>query len=135
MARRLGSAGFAGGLCLAASAARAADATWNGATTDWNTANNWAPNAVPTGTATFSNTGSTTVDNASGNVTIGAISFTASPNAQAYTINIDNTFTINGAGITDSSTNTQIFNVNATLNFSNSATAGSASITTNSGGS
>jgi outer membrane autotransporter protein len=131
-ARCFGFAAFAAGLGMAAAQAQ----TWNGATTDWNTATNWTPNTVPSVTATFSNTGSTTVDNASGNVTIGAISFTAVPNAQAYTINIDNTFTINGAGVTNSSTNTQIFNVNsATLSFNNSATAGSASITTNNGGS
>jgi len=127
-ARRLGFAAFAAGLCLAASAALAQDATWNGATTDWNTATNWTPNTVPGGTAIFSSTGSTTVDNASGNVTIGAISFTAAPPAQAYTINIDNTFTINGAGVTNSSANTQVFNVDPLSNavpliFQNSATA------------
>jgi hypothetical protein len=97
--------------CLGAGAAHAQNAAWNGATTDWNTATNWTPNTVPTGTATFTNTGSATVDNASGNVTIGAVSFSAVPNAQAFTVNIDNTFIINGAGVTNNSTNTQIFNV------------------------
>ena len=108
--------------------AHAQDATWNGASTDWTDPNNWNPNTVPTGTATFTNTGSATVDNANGFVTIGATSFTSVPNAQAYTFNIDNTFIINGAGVTNSSTNTQTFNVDPLGNavpliFQNSATA------------
>jgi uncharacterized protein with beta-barrel porin domain len=86
------------------------------------------PNTVPSGTATFTNTGSATVDNASDNVTIGAISFSAAPNAQGFTVNIDSAFIINGAGVTNSSTNTQIFNVDPHSNavpliFQNSATA------------
>jgi hypothetical protein len=54
-ARRFGLAAFAAALCLAASTVQVQ--TWNGSTTDWNTATNWTPNTVPTGTATFCNTG------------------------------------------------------------------------------
>ncbi len=95
--------------CLTGGAAYAQNATWNGSTTDWNTPTNWTPNTVPTGTATFAATGSTSVDNASGIVSIGAIDFNAV--AQAYTINIDNPFLINGTGVANNSANTQTFNV------------------------
>jgi uncharacterized protein with beta-barrel porin domain len=128
LARCAGLAAIAAGLCLAASAAHA-QSTWIGGTTDWNTATNWSPNTVPpaTGTAVFSSTGSTFVDNNSGFVSVGAIQFTAVPNAQAYTIQVDNTFVIGGAGVTNSSTNTQTFSIPsagaATLDFTNSATA------------
>ncbi len=122
---------MAAGLGLAASAAHGQDATWNGSTTDWTDPNNWTPNTVPAGTATFSSTGSATVDNTNGVVSIGAIQFTTAPNAQAYTINVESTFIINGSGVTNGSTNTQTFNINTTnaptLLFQNSATANNGS--------
>src|ERR1700738_2512822 len=42
-------------VCLGAVAVHAQDATWlaNPGSGDWNTVFNWAPNTVPTGTATF----------------------------------------------------------------------------------
>jgi hypothetical protein len=100
---------------LGAAGAHAQDATWVGGNggdpSEWVENNNWTPAAVPSGTATFTNTGVATVANDNGIVTIGTIQF--SSNAQAYTINADNPFIINGTGIVNSSTNTQTFNVSS----------------------
>ena len=83
-------------------AAHAVDATWVGGNAgdpnEWVENNNWTPATVPTGIATFTNTGVTTVANDNGIVLIGEVLFTAAPNAQAYTININNPFIVNGAG-------------------------------------
>jgi autotransporter-associated beta strand protein len=140
----------------AASDARAFDGTWVGATPDWADPSNWTSNPdVPDGTATFSNSGSTAVDSSVFTI-IGAIQFTAAPNAQAFTItNSADFFFVNGAGIFNDSINVQTINilgdgvsflqsstasggsnvvslVNSTvLNFLNSSTAGSASLTNN----
>ncbi|HEY5063934.1 MAG TPA: autotransporter domain-containing protein [Xanthobacteraceae bacterium] len=115
------------GTGLGTLAAHAQDATWvgnnGGDPNEWVEPNNWTPATVPSGTATFTNTGVTTVANDNGIVIIGAIDFTA--NAQAYTINVDNPFIVNAAGVTNNSTNTQTFNVTSgnTLVFQNSSTA------------
>jgi autotransporter-associated beta strand protein len=124
--------------CLTGGAAYAQNATWNGSTTDWNTSTNWTPNTVPSGTATFSATGSTAVDNASGLVAIGAIAFDAT--AQAYSFTIENPFLVNGTGVANNSANTQAFEVTsgANLVFQNASTAnsgtGAVSYTADSGG-
>src|SRR4051812_19579895 len=93
-------------------AAHAVDGTWTGATsTEWTDGTNWtsAPDA-PDGTATFTNTGPATVDS-NGFVNIGAVVFTAAPDAQPYTVNTYDIFAVNGAGISNNSTNVQTFNV------------------------
>jgi autotransporter-associated beta strand protein len=120
--------------CLAGGAAYAQDATWNGSTTDWNTSTNWTPNTVPTNTATFAATGSTSVDNASGAVAIGAIVFNAV--SQAYSFTIDNPFLINGTGVANNSANTQTFTIDSTLTFENASTAnnGTGAVTYNDSG-
>jgi autotransporter-associated beta strand protein len=122
-------------------AAHATDGTWTGATGEWVDGTNWTSNPlVPDGTATFSNTGATAVVNDNGSVVIGAVLFTAAPNAQAYTITIDNPFIVNGTGITNNSTNTQNFEVTSgnVLVFQNGSTAsggtGAVRITNDSGG-
>src|SRR5262245_66347460 len=56
-------AALLGSVCLSAvailvpNAAHTQDATWNGATSDWNTPGNWTPTSVPTNKATYHNTG------------------------------------------------------------------------------
>ena len=50
--------------------AHAADATWSG-TGEWVDSTNWTPSTVPDGTATFTNTGATTVANDNGDVVAG----------------------------------------------------------------
>jgi fibronectin-binding autotransporter adhesin len=114
--------------CLAAFGtreARAVDGTWVGVTTDWADPANWTSQPdVPNGTATFSNTGSATVDSSSF-VVIGAIQFTAAPNALSFTINNNiDFFFLSGAGVFNNSTSSQTFNVFGDgFGFINSATA------------
>jgi autotransporter-associated beta strand protein len=114
-------------LAAGATAADAQNATWVGGNAgdanEWVEPNNWGPTTVPSGIAIFANTGVTTVANDAGIVVIGAINFALT--AQAYTINIDNPFIVNGAGVTNNSTNTQTFNVTGgnTLVFQNGSTA------------
>lgn len=103
-------------------AAHAVDGTWTGASsTDWADGANWTP-TVPDGTATFTNTGTTTVDS-NGLVNIDSVVFTAAPGAQAYTLNINDIFVVNGTGISNNSANPQVFNVGATMVFTNSSSA------------
>ncbi len=113
-------------ICLTGGAAYAQNATWNGSTTDWNTPTNWTPNTVPSGTATFSATGSTAVDNASGLVAIGAITFDATAQAYSFTL-INNPFLVNGTGVANNSANTQAFEVTDGTNlvFQNASSANS----------
>jgi autotransporter-associated beta strand protein len=104
--------------------AHAADGTWTGASSgEWTVGTNWNPSGVvPDGIATFSTTGPTNVT-ASGLVNIGQVIFTGTPNAPAYTITTGDIFLVNGAGIFNNSTNTQTFNVGAPMVFINSSSA------------
>src|SRR3954471_11701183 len=105
-------------------AARAVDGTWAGGSSDWTNGTNWSSNpVVPDGTATFTNTGSTAVDNNNGVVVIGTVQFTSI--AQAYSITIGKPFTVNAAGIVNNSGTTQNFEVTSGNNlvFQNSSTA------------
>src|SRR5207248_501788 len=127
------------------SATFAGSATWelNPGSGDWNTAANWTPATVPTGstdTATFA-LSNTTALSVSANATVDGITF--SPGASSFTITPSPGFILNlsGAGITNNSGTTQNF-VTAvdgpgnfgTIAFINSATAGSLSNFTNNGG-
>lgn len=108
-------------LCIGVSTARAQDATWNGATSEWTTPGNWSPASVPTGTAIFTGSGATSISNAGGAVTLGEILFNA--NAQHYQIAVDNPFTLTGAGVVNNSGAIQFFGVSSSLTFQNSASA------------
>ncbi|WP_145661541.1 autotransporter domain-containing protein [Bradyrhizobium stylosanthis] len=121
-------------------AAHAVDGTWSGASSDWTDPANWSSNpSVPDGTATFTNTGSASVDNFNGVVVIGTVQFTNT--AQVYTVTIGDAFILNGTGIINNSGNTQNF-VSASnginMVFQNSSTAsggtGAVTITNSSGG-
>lgn len=122
-------------------AAHAVDGSWTGGSSDWTDPTNWTSNpSVPDGTAIFSTTGSTAVDNNNGVVTIGTIQFAGT--SQAYTFTIGNPFIINATGIVNSDTvNTQTFEVTAGNNlvFQNNSTAsggaGAVTITNDVGGS
>ena len=130
------------GLCLAP-AARAQNATWNGVTSNFNTAGNWSPNtAVPVGTASFGGAGLPSLT-FSANANIGG--FTFNPGAQAYTFDIASVAAgpiFTGAGIVNNSSNAPAFNVgnggvvpaSSGLTFTNAATAGNAVITNTNGG-
>lgn len=116
--------------------AHAIDGTWTGASsTEWTDGTNWSSSPdVPGGTATFTNNGAPTNVDSNGQVNVGSVVFTAAPaNAPAYTITTNDFFTVNGAGVSNNSTNTQTFNVNAGMVFSNnsSANTGTGAVTYN----
>jgi autotransporter-associated beta strand protein len=127
-------------LLAAAGTSFAGSATWKAApaTGDWNTAANWTPATVPnssTDTATFATSNITGVS-LSNLIQLNAIVFNTG--ASAFTIT-DNAFqfTISGTGIMNNSAATQNFVVGVngvggfgTLDFQNSATAATATITT-----
>ena len=120
--------------------AQAQDATWVSGSGEWVDPTSWNPAAVPTGTATFANTGTTNVTNAVSGASIGEILFTAAPPAQAYAFTLANTFVLTGVGIVNNSASTQTFEVQSGVNlafFNNSsanAGAGAVTITTDAGG-
>jgi uncharacterized protein with beta-barrel porin domain len=121
--------------------AHAVDGTWVSGSGEWTDPTSWSSNpTVPDGIATFTNTGTTAVTNNGGVVAIGELLFTSAPNAQAYTVTINNPFIINATGIVNNSTNTQTFEVTSgnSLVFQNGSTAnsgtGAVSITNDNGG-
>ncbi|MET3907476.1 autotransporter-associated beta strand protein [Bradyrhizobium sp. S3.3.6] len=109
-------------------AAHALDGDWVGSSSnEWTDGTNWSSTpAVPDVTATFTNTGPNSVTT-SGLVNIGSVIFSATPNAQAYTITTGDIFVVNGTGIANNSTNTQTFSVGSTTVFLNSSSASSGS--------
>src|SRR5438128_546058 len=124
------------GVCLAPLGAYAQDATWltNPASGDFNSAPNWTPATVPTGTAFF---GPSTVTSLSfsGDTTLGGFTFNAG--APAYSFQVGGTgpmsLTFNGAGIVNNSLNAPSFHVDGLLfsgsmNFRNASTAGNATM-------
>jgi autotransporter-associated beta strand protein len=144
------SATLAAAAIIFGTAARAQDATWLTApgSGNFNTATNWSSGAVPTGTAFFG-TSNTTSLTLSANTSVGGWTFNAG--ASTYTFN-PGLFVLSftGAGIVingGSATiiNTRIINFfnassagsativnNALINFENASTAGSATIINNS---
>ncbi len=96
---------------------------------DFNTATNWTPATVPTGTAFFGFS-NTTALSFSANTTISGWTFNAG--ASAYSFTNGQTLNFTGAGIAVNGGCASITN-NFVLQFSNASTAGNAHIT-NSGG-
>jgi fibronectin-binding autotransporter adhesin len=118
---------------LAPATSHAQDATWSGSTSgDWNTNGNWSPASVPTGTATFDNTGLTQTLTVSADASINTISLSAGAPTYSYTINPGVAFNIVGAGIVNNSANAPNFLNNGTLNFSSSSTVANANVINNS---
>jgi hypothetical protein len=132
LAALLASLCFSAVATLVPNVAHPQDATWIGATTDWNTDTNWTPAIVPLNTATFSNTGVTNLT-ISSNTSINTIQFNAAAPAYSFTINPFTIFSINGAGISNSSAFAPTFTNNLGLMFFNSGTAANAAITNNGG--
>src|ERR1700730_4824539 len=122
---------------LAALPARAQDTTWlvNPGSGNFNTAANWTPATVPTGTAFFgaSNTTSITFQPFT-TTSIGALQF--NPGAPGYSFStfpaLFTSISITSAGIVNSSSNAPTFIVNnqANLFFRNTSSAGDAIIIT-----
>jgi uncharacterized protein with beta-barrel porin domain len=122
---------------LAAMPARAQDATWSTTpgSSDFNTAGNWTPATVPTGTAFFGASTITALTFNSGAVnSLGGFTFNAGAPAYSFTLAPASSLTFTGAGIVNNSSNAPSFFVptNSLLAFTNSSTAGNA-IITNSG--
>ena len=124
-------AGF--GLDAAGYAGPAQDATWRASpgSNDYGTASNWDGGFVPSGTATFgtSNTTSLSISNA------GVSGWTFNAGASNYTFDVSGQLNMAGAGITVNSGSVTInYNgVNALGNFVGSSTAGAATINVNNG--
>jgi len=132
-------------LLLSLQTTQAGSATWNlnPASGDWNTAANWTPPTVPNGpadTAQFAVSNTTDIS-ISSPIEVNGTQF--NPGASAFTITAPPmlTFTISGVGITNNSGTTQNFVTtvdgvgnHGSINFSNSATAGNATLIANGGG-
>jgi autotransporter-associated beta strand protein len=126
---------------LAATSARAQNATWNATPSsgDFNTAANWTPATVPTGTAFFgaSNTTSITFQPFT-TTSVGTLQF--NPGAPAYSFStppaLSTSISITGAGIVNGSSNAPTFIIGSQANifFRNASTAGNAIIITTAGG-
>jgi autotransporter-associated beta strand protein len=108
-------------------------------TNSWNTASNWVPAVVPTGTAIFGASNTTSILFPPFTVTsIGTLQF--NPGAPAYTFTTSaplfTPIRITGLGILNDSSNPPTFIVGnaADLIFLNASTAGNAIIITNAGG-
>jgi fibronectin-binding autotransporter adhesin len=121
--------------------AHAQDATWdtNPGSSDWNTNTKWVPQTVPTGTAIFgsSTTTSITFSANGGTGSIGEILFNAG--APAYSFSFTGAFqavTITSVGIVNNSSNVSTFSTagSGTLVFQNASAAGNATITNNGSG-
>jgi outer membrane autotransporter protein len=128
-------------LCACGTGAQAQDAMWSASpgSNSWNTASNWAPAVVPTGTAIFGASNTTSILFPPFTVTsIGTMQF--NPGAPAYTFTTSaplfTPIRITGLGIVNDSSNPPTFIVGnaADLIFLNASTAGNAIIITNVGG-
>jgi autotransporter-associated beta strand protein len=126
---------------LAALPARAQDATWllNPGSNTFNTATNWNPAVVPTNTAFFGASNTTSIAFQPFTTTsIGTLQF--NPDAPAYSFTTENGFStsisITGAGIVNNSSNAPTFIIGnqANIFFRNASTAGNATIITTAGG-
>jgi fibronectin-binding autotransporter adhesin len=115
-------------LYLGAGVARAQDATWvgGGATPNlWGEDDNWNPATVPTGNANFTNNAAPTAVQVFFETT-NAVNFDST--SPSYTFTLNDFFVLNGAGITNNSTNLQTFdNTQQNINFLNSASASAGS--------
>lgn len=112
---------------MGATAGQAQDATWlaNPGSADFNTAANWSPATVPTGTAFFGAAAETNLTFSAGTTVAG---WTFNAGASAYTFTTGGKFIIfTGAGIAINGGSASITTDNG-LNFFNASSAGSASI-------
>lgn len=113
-------------VAIGAVPANAQDATWRSdpASGDFSTASNWDPATVPTGTAFFEVSNTTTVTNARA-TTVGGL--TLKENAGAYVFNNEALIIFDGDGFVVEGGSATFLN-NDTANFTNSSTAGPVTI-------
>jgi autotransporter-associated beta strand protein len=119
---------------LAALPARAQDATWqlNPGTADYNTAANWTPATVPTGTAFFGATNVPNLTFSSAATGVGGWMFNAGAPAYTFTLGA-NALLFNGAGIVINAGSVTINNL-VSLSFIGPSSAGGAVINNASSG-
>jgi autotransporter-associated beta strand protein len=126
---------------LAATSAQAQDATWllNPGSGSFNTATNWNPAVVPTNTAIFGASNTTSIAfQAFTTTSVGTLQF--NPGAPAYSFTTENGFStsisITGTGIVNNSSNAPTFIIGnqANIFFRNASSAGNATIITTAGG-
>src|SRR5215472_14717510 len=119
---------------LASNTAHAVDGIWTAPPPnpkEWTQGTNWDSNPnVPDDIATFTNNGAATSVTISNSTSINTIQFTNLAPAYSFTINPGATFSINGAGIANSSAFAPSFTNNFFM-FFNSGTAANAAITNN----
>jgi autotransporter-associated beta strand protein len=123
--------------CLGVTAAYSQNATWlsTPGSTDFNTATNWSPASVPTGTATFSSSTITALTFSSPDTVIGSMQIVAG--APAYSYAVTSALEFNATGVVNNSSNAPTFNMSGGGGtfFENGSTAGNAIITTTGSGS
>jgi autotransporter-associated beta strand protein len=120
-------------VALLTAAAHGQDATWLGGGPDFSDPQHWSPQVVPTGTAFFGTSGSTSLFFFQ-TTNVGGFTFNAG--APNYSFNFDvpgapNSLTFTGAGILNNSSSIPRFSLtesNALLSFRDSSTAANASI-------
>jgi fibronectin-binding autotransporter adhesin len=117
---------------LAALPAHAQDATWllNPGSGNFNTAANWTPATVPTGTAFFGTSNITSLS-FSANTAVGGWAFNAGAPAYTFTVPSGPVLTFNGAGISGTAAGNPVIINNGSIVFLFSSTAGNANITNN----
>jgi autotransporter-associated beta strand protein len=119
---------------LAPDPAHATDGTWQGPGNQWTTGTNWSSNPdVPDGTATFTNNAAPASVTISTPASIGTIQFTAAAPAYSFAVNLA-LFEINGAGIVNNSAFAPSFTNNGAMTFVNASSAGNSVILNNTGG-
>ena len=120
VAALLGTTAFTGMLMPREAAAQ----TWLGNTSDYGNPTNWSGGAVPTVTAFFTATGSTSVVLPAAPSSVGEFDFAS--NAQSYNFGVSSTFTLTATGMTSHSSTQQTFTVtgSGTLAFANIASGG-----------
>ena len=121
------------GTCLMPHAAAGQTVNWIGTTPLYVTASNWQTNTVPLAseTAVFSTLGTArNLGITGGGSSVGAWQFAAGAPAPAYTFSVQTTFQFLGSGILNGSSNRPQINMLAAgdLRFSNSSTAGNATL-------
>ena len=105
----------------------AQNATWRASppTNLFRSAGNWSTNAIPTGTATFGASGTTSIAGTSGS--LAALQFNAGSPAYSFAGQSGFTLTLTGAGIINNSSNAPSFAIGG-LNFMNNSSAANATI-------
>jgi autotransporter-associated beta strand protein len=133
-AARLGIILLAGfGVVVSVSAAHAQDATWNTTpgSADFNTAANWTPATVPTGTASFGTSSITSLTFSTAATALGGFTFNPGASAYTFTVGSSQSLTFNGAGIVVNGGSVDITTNGGTLFFTGSSSAIGATITAN----